>query len=112
MRLKELHTILKVYFLEHIQCIDDEIFKLEKEKYVCHLYGKGWKLADKGKELINKIMTGEDFKRDTLADLYNQLPEANQQFFCRMYKSLDGVKDDQVDWAIKQCQRTLKEKKE
>jgi hypothetical protein len=107
MRLKDLYIILKVHFLIDFP-YDDGIFKLEREEYVCHEYGKGWKLSDKGKELINKMEISEDFKRDTLTDLYNQLPEANQQFFCKMYGSLEEVKDDQVDWAIQQCQRTLK----
>ena len=108
MRLEDLHIILKVYFLEPIQLEDfDRIINMEE--YVCHEYGKGWKVSEKGKEIINKIMISDDFKRDTLADLYNQLPEANQKFFCRMYKSLEEVKNDQVDWAIQQCQRTFEE---
>ncbi len=110
MTLEELHILLKVYFSESIDLQDFDAI-LDMDGYVCHEYGEGWKLAEKGKEVIKTIMLSDNFKRDTLADLYNQLPEANQKFFCRMYKSLEEVKDDQVDWAIQQCERTLEKGK-
>lgn len=42
--------------------------------------------------------------RETLADLYNSLPESNQRVFNLMYTSLDNVAEDQLCWAICQCE--------
>ena len=42
--------------------------------------------------------------RETLADLYNGLPESNQRVFNMMYTSLDNVKEEQLCWAICQCE--------
>lgn len=47
----------------------------------------------------------EDFQRKTLDDLLSQLTEAHRDLFKRLYPS--GVKKDQLNWAITQCQNTL-----
>lgn len=45
--------------------------------------------------------------RSALSELYHSLPEANQNRFNLMYKSLDNVKEDQLCWAICQCESSL-----
>lgn len=54
----------------------------------------------------------ENYRRKTLRDLYNQVTKEQQEFFCKMYGSLDGVKDDQINWAIQQCEATIKKNKD
>ena len=54
----------------------------------------------------------ESYRRKTLRDLYNQCTKEQQEFFCKMYGSLEGVKDDRVDWAIQQCETTIKKNKD
>jgi hypothetical protein len=55
-------------------------------------------------EALNNI---ENYRREVLRELYNCCTEAQQKFFCRMYKSVDEIDDSKIDWAIKQCERTI-----
>lgn len=55
-------------------------------------------------EALNNI---ENFKREILRDLYNQCTKAQQNLFNRMYKSIDEIKEENIDWAIQQCERTI-----
>ena len=57
---------------------------------------------------LNKI---EDFKRTILSKLYYKCTERQRHVFNRMYGSLNGVRDDQIDWAIQQCEKTIKANK-
>lgn len=45
--------------------------------------------------------------RSVLSELYHSMPPANQNVFNMMYKSLDGVEDEQLCWAICQCETTI-----
>lgn len=45
--------------------------------------------------------------RETLSELYHSMPEANQNVFNLMYKTLDNVKEEQLCWAICQCEATM-----
>lgn len=49
-----------------------------------------------------------DSKRKTLLDLYNQCTEGEQKLFNRMYKNVDEIPEDKIDWATQQCLSTLK----
>lgn len=49
--------------------------------------------------------------RGTLSELYHSMPEANQNVFRLMYKSLENVKEEQLCWAICQCEATLNKKR-
>ena len=42
-----------------------------------------------------------------LYQLYHQLNKAQQNLFNLMYGSIDTIKEEKIDWAIKQCERTL-----
>ena len=46
--------------------------------------------------------------RETLKELYGQCTPEEQQFFCRMYRSLEEVPADRVRWAIQQCENTIR----
>ena len=46
--------------------------------------------------------------RDTLSELYHSMPDANQNVFNLMYKYLDNVAEEQLCWAICQCETTLR----
>ena len=50
----------------------------------------------------------EAFRRATLSELYHKCTEKQQAVFCRMYGSLEAVPDVKVDWAIQQCEATIK----
>ena len=54
----------------------------------------------------------EAFRRATLSELYHQCTEQQQALFCRMYGSLAGVPDSKVNWAIQQCEATVKKNEE
>lgn len=45
--------------------------------------------------------------RNKLTNLYYQLTEGQKAFFNRMYGSIETIKDNKIEWAIKQCERTL-----
>jgi len=48
------------------------------------------------------------YKHDQLRDLLSQCTEGQRNMFNRMYGSIDTIKEDKIDWAIQQCERTLK----
>lgn len=54
----------------------------------------------------------EDYRRQVLADLLAQCTLEQIDLFNRMYGSIEDIRDDQIDWAIQQCERTIKENKE
>lgn len=45
--------------------------------------------------------------RTKLTNLYYQLTDGQKAFFNRMYDSIETIKDNKVEWAIQQCERTL-----
>ena len=45
--------------------------------------------------------------RNKLKNLYYQLTDSQKEFFNKMYVSIEEIKDDKIEWAIKQCERTL-----
>lgn len=45
--------------------------------------------------------------RTKLTNLYYQLTDVQKEFFNRMYGSIETIKDNKIEWAIKQCERTL-----
>lgn len=49
--------------------------------------------------------------RSTLSELYRAMPADNQRVFNLMYKSLDHIKEEQLCWAICQCEATLNKNK-
>ncbi len=53
----------------------------------------------------------ENLKKRTLIELLNQCTENQQAFFNRMYGSRDTISKEKIDWAIQQCERTIKENK-
>lgn len=46
-------------------------------------------------------------KSEKLYQLYHQLNKAQQNLFNLMYGSIDTIKEEKIDWAIKQCERTV-----
>jgi hypothetical protein len=51
----------------------------------------------------------DDFRRQTLIDLYNRCTQEQQNLFNRMYVSVETIPDEKIDWAIQQCERTIAE---
>jgi hypothetical protein len=51
-------------------------------------------------------------KNHKLYQLYHQLNKAQQNLFNMMYGSIDTIKEEKIDWAIKQCERTLEKRVE
>ena len=51
-------------------------------------------------------------KSEKLYQLYHQLNKAQQSLFNMMYGSIDTIKEEKIDWAIKQCERTLEKRVE
>lgn len=49
----------------------------------------------------------EDFRRQTLIDLYKQCTPEQQNVFNLMYMSITEIPDEKIDWAIQQCERTI-----
>jgi len=45
--------------------------------------------------------------RKKLTSLYYQLTESQKDFFNRMYGSVEMIYDEKIEWAIKQCERTI-----
>jgi len=48
-----------------------------------------------------------EFKRNLVRDLLNQCTKDQQVFFNRIYKSIEDIREDQMDRAYDQCKRTL-----
>lgn len=46
-------------------------------------------------------------KSEKLYQLYHQLNKTQQNLFNLMYGSIDTIKEEKIDWAIKQCERTV-----
>jgi hypothetical protein len=63
-------------------------------------------------ETLDKIKDAErdlgSYKRELLAGLLNQCTEQQQSLFYRMYKSITDMPDKQINWAIIQCENTIK----
>ena len=59
-------------------------------------------------EALKKI---ENFRKQTLVDLYNQCTPEQQSVFNRMYVSIMEIPDEKIDWAIEQCERTIAKNK-
>lgn len=55
-------------------------------------------------ESLNEI---KGYRRAVLLDLYNQCTEKQQEFFNRMYVSVEVIAEDKIDWAIRQCERSI-----
>lgn len=62
-------------------------------------------------DMPHLVIDEEDFRRQTLADLYNQLTPAQQNLFNRMYVSIDEIPDNKINWAIQQCAKTIDKNK-
>ena len=56
-------------------------------------------------EALKKI---RKFRRQVLANLYNQCTLPQQGKFNLMYGSLANVSEAKIDWAIQQCENTIK----
>jgi hypothetical protein len=46
-----------------------------------------------------------------LKELLLQCTKDQVELFNRMYGSVDSIKDDKIDWAIQQCERTVEKNK-
>lgn len=46
-------------------------------------------------------------KYQHLYQLYHQLNKGQQTVFNMMYGSIDTIREDKIDWAIKQCERSI-----
>ena len=51
-------------------------------------------------------------KKEALKGLLSQCTDPQINMFNRMYGSVDTISDDKIDWAIQQCERTIKTNKE
>lgn len=66
-------------------------------------------------EALNNI---DSFRKQTLVDLYNQCFPKQQELFRRMYFNspdevdiavrVHDIPDDKINWAIQQCENTIK----
>ena len=50
----------------------------------------------------------KEHKHQVLKDLLSQCTEKQQLFFNRMYVSVGTIPEEKWDWAIEQCERTIK----
>jgi len=66
-------------------------------------YQKGNCMKSEGLEKIRK------FRRQVLVDLYNETTLDQQAFFNKLYGSTTAIKETQIDWAIQQCENSIKE---
>ena len=64
-------------------------------------------MADYVQEFNTKV---RDFKRELVRVELNKRPEKEVNFFNRMYKSIDEIKEDKMPWAYSQIK--MSEKKE
>ena len=62
-------------------------------------------------ELSKTLKEIENFKRQKLKELYNMCTIPQQKFFNKMYGSLDDVPEENINWAIQQCERTIEKNK-
>lgn len=49
----------------------------------------------------------DDFARQQLQKLYDQCTPEQQAFFNRMYKSVQEIPLNKINWAAQQCERTI-----
>ena len=57
----------------------------------------------------SETMTINDvFLRSKMKDMLLCCTEKQQDIFKKMYKSIDKIKSEQMDWAFKQIETTLK----
>lgn len=54
---------------------------------------------------LNEI---KEYRKNKLKELFNQCSSAQQDFFNRLHGSLDTIRESSIDWAIQQCERTIK----
>ena len=56
---------------------------------------------------LDEIM---NFRRDKLQELLDKCPEGSRNLFLRMYGTTNAneLDDDKIDWAIQQCENTLR----
>ena len=47
-------------------------------------------------------------KKDALKGLLDQCTEKQVSFFNQMYGSFETIPEEKIDWAIQQCERTIK----
>jgi hypothetical protein len=53
-----------------------------------------------------------EFKKQMLRDFLAQCTEAQVDMFNRMYGSVETIKEDKMEWAIQQCERTVAKNKQ
>jgi 3-methyladenine DNA glycosylase AlkC len=62
-------------------------------------------------EALRKIKEAERdlviYKRELLAELLNQCTFEQQTIFIKMYESVTNIAESSIEWAIKQCERTI-----
>ncbi len=46
-------------------------------------------------------------KLQKIFQLYHQLNKSQQNLFNLLYGSVDSIKEDKIEWVIKQCERTI-----
>lgn len=51
-------------------------------------------------------------KKQALKDLLNKCTEPQVNLFNRMYGSIETIPEEKIDWAIQQCESTVKKNKE
>lgn len=56
--------------------------------------------------------TFEEVGREKLRELLPQCTKKQQEFFIRMYVSVDVIPFEKIDWAIQQVERTIKKNQE
>lgn len=65
---------------------------------------------------LNKIQKEQDrveeYRRQTLKELYLRLHPNQKEIFNKMYVNVDNVTGEQINWAIKQCERTIQANKD
>lgn len=49
-----------------------------------------------------------EYKRELLREVLNQCTPEQIDLFNRMYKSIDEIPDEKMDWAYQQCLNTIK----
>lgn len=56
---------------------------------------------------MDKVNTFEKIGREKLKELLAQLPDEWVAMFNRMYRSVDVIPLEKINWAIQQCERSL-----
>lgn len=58
---------------------------------------------------MSEECTGDKLRRDHLRFLLSMVTERQLEIFNKMYISVDKIESAKMNWAILQCERTLKE---